>query len=171
MGGLGAGAHRTVEEDGDLDSPHVLEHRTGALSALSVLATEQHNVLRSIFRVNTNSAETFAEVQQQRETDREPGQCMTEVGGPDHTTEQQSSLDKQTFNDAVSAEMKRVQQTVLTLDPERDVVMRFDFLSGHESRVKPNCATNNSQQSASSVVALSPSAHSTFTCRLLCYSS
>ena len=97
----------------------------------------------SLFRNGSNSAESSAQVQHQREaaiSDRESVQYTNglPIDG-DSANEQRNKLNERDFCNAVQAELKRVQQTVMFRNPDKEVVMRFDFLSGRESRVQTNC--------------------------------
>lgn len=115
------------------------EYVPQAWHALTALASEQQHAFRSIFDVAP--VETPGSVQHQHESARdhtsaapapEEARCATRAEsaaeGSQHTAVPAEG--------AVQAEVEDVQQRVISTDPEKEVVLRFDFLSGRDSRVR-----------------------------------
>ena len=127
---------------------HGAEHGVRAWQALSALASEQHHALKHICDKEYDSVQTSGEVQQQREssvTDQTPAaaarisddgsQALQHVG-----LSHNSSSDTCVLTDEVQAEIDRVQHRTRSLDPNKEVALRFDFLSGLESRASSRAA-------------------------------
>ena len=103
--------------------------------ALSTLATEQHQALRRALD-GESPLETSGQVHHQQETSTSDQYPSDEV----KLTEQSSEGDlarhqnAQPADEGVQAELQRIQQKTFMLNPEKDVIVQLDFMSGVASR-------------------------------------
>lgn len=106
-----------------------------AWHALSALASEQQHVFGSLFDVTP--IETPGAVQQQRENASEGNRAAAPPNAEDRYRAQSPDNTAQaSYESAVQAEVEDVQQRAISTDPETEVVLRFDFLNGRDSRVR-----------------------------------
>ena len=124
--------------DSDLDT----EYRSTAWRALSAFATEQHHALRHVFDSNP-ALETSGQIEHQHEasTAEEVGSQQSTTtaelpGKADHalSSSLQTVLDQHDLEGHVKAEVQRIEQRIMVLNPEKDVVVRLDFIRGLASR-------------------------------------
>ena len=124
--------------ESDLDT----DYRNTAWRALSAFATEQHQALRHVFD-NSPAFEISGQIEHQHEasTAAEVGsqQSATTAELPDQadpalSSKLQAVLDQHDLEGHVQAEVQRIEQRIMVLNPEKDVVVRLDFIRGLASR-------------------------------------
>ena len=115
------------------------EYARSTWKALTTLATEHQHALRHAFDSNSTVASS-GEVCQQTEAANAvqdslricTSQAQTEPYLP-HAP--QDTPDIATFDEAVQTEVQRVKAYTSTRNPEKDVVVRLEFMRGTDSRV------------------------------------
>lgn len=130
------------------------EYIPQAWHALSVLASEQQHAFRHIF-ADGQAVKTPGQVQHEHESNRRdlnksapPPEASDDRLQSTNATEVESEVP---FEEAVQAEVDDVQTRAISTDPNKEVVLRFDFLSGRDSRVW-NLSVSSKQDPQSSTV-------------------
>lgn len=122
--------------------------------ALSALASEQQHAFRHIF-ADGQAVKTPGQVQHEHESTRRdltnpapPPEALDDRLLSSNATEVEREFP---FEEAVQAEVDDVQTRAISTDPNKEVVLRFDFLSGRDSRVW-NLSVSSKQDPQSNTV-------------------
>lgn len=129
------------------DELNRIDHGNPAWRALSAFATEQHHAFRHAFD-SEPAVETTGQVHHQQET------CTTDQVNSAHFTQSADQLSEAEraharesravqHKAALQAEVDRIQQRIALLNPEKEVVVQLDFISGGASRAASIAVTSS----------------------------
>lgn len=121
-----------------------IDHGNPAWRALSAFATEQHHAFRHAFD-SEPAVETTGQVHHQQET------CTTDQVNFTQSADQLSEAERAHAHEsravqhktALQAEVDRIQQRIALLNPEKEVVVQLDFISGGASRAASIAVTSS----------------------------